>query len=164
MATLYSSDTLHHPGLAVTGRSPRLCSQQRCYPKFHPPVGCGVCTVQYSVSAVLWVISSGFEIPMTLCPYYPHMFRSVNSLCPGTTRTPFIEKVLEERGSSLAKAAKPYPLGRLGSCQDMSNAVLFLASTKSSYITGTSLVVDGGITALGSWAGYAWCNTVEANM
>ena len=44
--------------------------------------------------------------------------------------------------------AEAIPLGRLGSPQDMANAVLFLLSDRASYITGTELVVDGG-----TWAG-----------
>ncbi len=40
------------------------------------------------------------------------------------------------------------PLGRIGTPGDMANACLFLLSDKASYITGTELIVDGGITAL----------------
>ena len=44
--------------------------------------------------------------------------------------------------------AESIPLGRLGSPQDMANAVLFLLSDRASFVTGTELVVDGG-----TWAG-----------
>jgi NAD(P)-dependent dehydrogenase (short-subunit alcohol dehydrogenase family) len=39
------------------------------------------------------------------------------------------------------------PMGRMGTAQDVANAALFLVSDEASYITGTELVVDGGVTA-----------------
>ena len=47
-----------------------------------------------------------------------------------------------------AEIAKAIPLGRLGAAQDQADACLFLLSDKASYITGTELIVDGGLTAL----------------
>ena len=47
-----------------------------------------------------------------------------------------------------AAIAGAVPLGRIGTPGDMANACLFLLSDKASYITGTELIVDGGITAL----------------
>jgi 3-oxoacyl-[acyl-carrier protein] reductase len=46
------------------------------------------------------------------------------------------------------KTAAAIPLGRVGSTQNMSDAILFLLSERASYITGTELVVDGGLLAL----------------
>jgi len=67
----------------------------------------------------------------------------VNAVSPGYTRTPMIasvpEKVLEP---IIAKT----PLGRLAEIQDIANAVLFLASDESEFITGQVLRVDGGLT------------------
>jgi NAD(P)-dependent dehydrogenase (short-subunit alcohol dehydrogenase family) len=42
-------------------------------------------------------------------------------------------------------------MGRMGSAWDVANAALFLASDESSYITGTELIVDGGLTAATAW-------------
>ena len=48
------------------------------------------------------------------------------------------------RGSFIADMESAIPLGRLGSARDVANAFLFLASDEASYITGTTIVVDGG--------------------
>ncbi len=53
------------------------------------------------------------------------------------------DRMLELRG----RFAKSTPLGRMGSSADVANALLFLASDESSYITGAELVVDGGLMA-----------------
>ena len=50
--------------------------------------------------------------------------------------------------SKLEAAARAVPLGRVGTPQDMANAVLFLLSDRASFITGTELIVDGGRLAL----------------
>ena len=66
-----------------------------------------------------------------------------NAVSPGYTRTPMIESVP-------AKVLEPIiartPLGRLAEIQDIANAVLFLASDESAFITGQVLRVDGGLT------------------
>jgi 3-oxoacyl-[acyl-carrier protein] reductase len=66
----------------------------------------------------------------------------VNAVSPGYTRTPMIESVP-------AKVLEPIiartPLGRLAEIQDIANAVLFLASDESAFITGQVLRVDGGL-------------------
>ena len=65
----------------------------------------------------------------------------VNALCPGFIDTPIIP---EESKLALAAAT---PVKRLGKAEEMAKAVLFLASDDSSYMTGNSLIVDGGYTA-----------------
>lgn len=68
----------------------------------------------------------------------------VNCVCPGFTRTPMAEALLldPERHSRLVGM---HPLGRLGTPEDIANAVVFLASDLSSWITGQALAVDGGL-------------------
>lgn len=67
----------------------------------------------------------------------------VNCVLPGTTDTPMIrmENVTEE---SLQETAKTFPLKRFATPDDIANAIVFLLSNASMFITGTELVVDGG--------------------
>lgn len=71
----------------------------------------------------------------------------VNCVLPGTTDTPLIRtaNVTEEQ---LAENAKTFPLKRFGTPQDMANAIVYLLSDASSFVTGTELVVDGGYSLL----------------
>ncbi|AZE92912.1 3-oxoacyl-ACP reductase [Pseudomonas orientalis] len=71
----------------------------------------------------------------------------VNCICPGDTLTPMLFNEAEQLGlekNSLVEAAATRPLGRAGLPSEIASAVLFLASTDSSFITGEGLVVDGG--------------------
>ncbi|MDB5529960.1 MAG: short-chain dehydrogenase/reductase [Devosia sp.] len=67
---------------------------------------------------------------------------TVNGVEPGNIMT---EGIQEHRGDAhIASMVAAIPLGRLGSVRDVANAFLFLASDEASYITGTTIVVDGG--------------------
>lgn len=68
-----------------------------------------------------------------------------NIVSPGFVPTPAYD-YLGITAESLEPVIQQIPLGRLGTTQDIANAVAFLASTDSSYITATELVVDGGLT------------------
>ncbi|MEV7289685.1 SDR family NAD(P)-dependent oxidoreductase [Streptomyces sp. NPDC093252] len=70
----------------------------------------------------------------------------VNLVAPGTVRTP----AWEGRGDILDAVRDLYPLGRVGEPEDIAAAVAFLASRDAAWITGTTLVVDGGLTAVDS--------------
>ena len=76
----------------------------------------------------------------------------VNSVHPGAIDTPMVHTMLahhDEDGQKRAmeKMAQMHPMGRLGQPIDIANAILFLASDASSFMTGSEVVVDGGITA-----------------
>ena len=69
-----------------------------------------------------------------------------NSICPGPIETPLLAELLsdpERRNRRLVHI----PIGRFGRAQEIANGALFLASDESSFMTGSQLVIDGGITA-----------------
>lgn len=68
---------------------------------------------------------------------------TVNAIAPGPTLTPMTESWLPQKK---AKLIEGIPLGRIGSPSDVANAALFLASDEASFITGTCLDVNGGLT------------------
>ncbi|MBS5718874.1 MAG: SDR family oxidoreductase, partial [Megasphaera micronuciformis] len=72
----------------------------------------------------------------------------VNALCPGDVMTPLVEKQLAEDPSlSLGDMASVYPLGRIATADEVGKVVTFLLSDDASFITGTALPVDGGLTS-----------------
>ena len=65
----------------------------------------------------------------------------VNAVAPGVTRTDMVAALPE---NMVAPLLQRIPLARMGEAEDIANAVVFLASDKSSYITGAVIPVDGG--------------------
>lgn len=80
--------------------------------------------------------------------YGRHGIRS-NAICPGTIETETRREEMEEAGGSETRDEwlEQYPVGRFGRPSDVAEAALFLASDRSRFISGTKLVVDGGLTA-----------------
>lgn len=70
----------------------------------------------------------------------------VNALCPGPLRTELLMKYLDTEEKRQRRLVH-IPIGRFGEADEIAQTVVFLASDESSYITGTSFTVDGGITA-----------------
>ncbi len=70
-----------------------------------------------------------------------------NCVLPGPTQSP-MQARWEENPEGLQSLEKAIPLGRVGAVDDMANACMFLLSDKAGWITGTELIVDGGVTAL----------------
>jgi NAD(P)-dependent dehydrogenase (short-subunit alcohol dehydrogenase family) len=68
---------------------------------------------------------------------------NVNCICPGAIKTG-MTKGLEENETMLKQTLMVIPAGRMGDPIDIANAALYLASDESDYVTGTSIVVDGG--------------------
>lgn len=72
----------------------------------------------------------------------------VNAVAPGAIETDMITRFAGEEGSDMrAGLASMHPMGRMGKANEIADAVLFLASDAASFITGTSLKVEGGFLA-----------------
>jgi 2-keto-3-deoxy-L-fuconate dehydrogenase len=76
----------------------------------------------------------------------------VNAICPGTVHTPFVEGYLERNFAATKdeernKLHARQPLGRMGRPDEIAAAALYLASDEAAFITGSTLVIDGGWTA-----------------
>lgn len=93
--------------------------------------------------------SKGALVPLVkqiALDYGPHI--RANLICPGPIDTPLIwdsAKAFPNPEEAVNDAAKGTALDRLGTPEDVAKAALFLASEESSFITGTSITVDGGI-------------------
>ena len=73
-----------------------------------------------------------------------------NCVCPGFVDTPMFEGFLAEQpapAAARARAATRTPLGRIGTPRDVADGFVYLASDDAAWITGTALVIDGGLTA-----------------
>jgi len=98
--------------------------------------------------AVAYCASKGAVVLLSKAMAIDHGPRiRVNCVCPGDTDTGMLRAEAAQLGADpdrfLADASKR-PLGRVGSPEEIAQAVLYLASDASSFVTGTALVVDGG--------------------
>ena len=69
----------------------------------------------------------------------------VNALCPGPVNTPLLQELFAADQERAARRLVHVPMGRFAEPEEMANAVLFLASDESSFITASTFLVDGGI-------------------
>jgi NAD(P)-dependent dehydrogenase (short-subunit alcohol dehydrogenase family) len=97
----------------------------------------------------LYTAAKGALISMTRSLAAEHGCHGVrvNALCPGSTETEHWEPIKRANPDVVANVSKLYPLGRIAQPAEIANAALFLASDEASFVTGSVLVVDGGITA-----------------
>jgi meso-butanediol dehydrogenase/(S,S)-butanediol dehydrogenase/diacetyl reductase len=70
----------------------------------------------------------------------------VNAVCPGPVETPALRPVLM-MPTAIDEYAKLVPMGRIAKPEEIAAVVAFLASDDASYVTGTTIIVDGGVTA-----------------
>ncbi len=71
----------------------------------------------------------------------------VNAVCPGTVDSPWVRRLVEEAGESLDALRARQPMGRLGTPEEIAESVAYLASERAAFVTGSVLVIDGGLTA-----------------
>jgi len=98
---------------------------------------------------VAYCASKGAVIALTRALAIDHVGQGVrvNAVCPGTVDSPWVRRLVDEVGESLDALRARQPMGRLGSTEEIAKAVLYLASDDAAFITGSGLVIDGGLTA-----------------
>jgi NAD(P)-dependent dehydrogenase (short-subunit alcohol dehydrogenase family) len=104
----------------------------------------GAATSQISYSA-----SKGAVLSMTreLGVQFARQGVRVNALCPGPVNTPLLQELFAQDAVSAQRRLVHVPMGRFGEPEEMAAAVAFLASDDSSFMTATTFLVDGGISA-----------------
>ena len=144
---------------AVNAKGTFLCS--RAAARAMVAAGRGSIINQGSVAAVVGVAnfatycaSKGAVVALTRSMSVDLAPRGVrvNVICPGTVYTPLMEPMLRARGNGdmaagLALTTAKYPIGRLGTPEEIAAVALFLACDDSSFLTGSVITADGGMTS-----------------
>jgi NAD(P)-dependent dehydrogenase (short-subunit alcohol dehydrogenase family) len=101
-----------------------------------------------ATSQTAYTASKGAVLAMTreIAVEYARKGIRCNALCPGPIETPLLLALLSDEEKRQRRFVH-IPMGRLGHAEELAKAALFLASDDSSYMTGASLIIDGGITA-----------------
>jgi len=101
-----------------------------------------------ATAQIAYTASKGGVLSMTreIAVEYARRGIRANAICPGPIDTPLLAPLMSDP-EKRARRLVHIPMGRLGKPEEIARAALFLASDESSFITGTALVVDGGITA-----------------
>jgi NAD(P)-dependent dehydrogenase (short-subunit alcohol dehydrogenase family) len=101
-----------------------------------------------ATSQTAYTASKGAVLAMTreIAVEYARRGVRCNALCPGPIDTPLLAQLLADPVQRQRRFVH-IPMGRLGRAEELAKAALFLASDDSSFMTGASLLVDGGITA-----------------
>lgn len=101
-----------------------------------------------ATSQTAYTASKGAVLAMTreIAVEYARKGIRCNALCPGPIDTPLLAELLSDPARRQRRLVH-IPMGRLGQAEELAKAALFLASDDSSFMTGASLIVDGGITA-----------------
>lgn len=106
-------------------------------------------TSDFSEPAVHYTASKAGVVGLTrhmAVELAPHGIR-VNCVCPGVIDTPML-RVMDDREAGERYLREGVPLGRLGTADEVADAIVFLASPAAAYITGVALPIDGGATLL----------------
>jgi len=97
---------------------------------------------------IAYTASKGAVLSLTreVAVVYARQGLRANALCPGPVMTPLLASFLADEGARDRRLVH-IPMGRFGEPGEIADGALFLASDESSWMTGQSLIVDGGITA-----------------
>lgn len=99
-------------------------------------------------ASVVYAASKGAVINLTRALSTDHAPQGirVNAICPGTIATPPVQRMMADQ-DAYKRNIEAHALGRLGEPSEIANAALWLASDESSFVSGESIVVDGGLRA-----------------
>ncbi len=102
-----------------------------------------------ATSQISYTASKGAVLSMTreLAVEFARRGVRVNALCPGPVETPLLMRLFDETPGALERRLVHLPMGRLARAREIVNGALFLASDESSYVSGSTFLVDGGLTA-----------------
>jgi NAD(P)-dependent dehydrogenase (short-subunit alcohol dehydrogenase family) len=102
-----------------------------------------------ATSQISYTASKGAVLSMTreLAVQFARENVRVNALCPGPVETPLLLSIFGDDPAALERRRAHWPTGRLAKPREIVNGALFLASDESSYVTGSTFLVDGGLTA-----------------
>jgi NAD(P)-dependent dehydrogenase (short-subunit alcohol dehydrogenase family) len=102
-----------------------------------------------ATSQISYTASKGAVLAMSreLAVQFARENIRVNSLCPGPVETPLLLRIFGDDPAALERRRIHWPTGRLAKPREIVNGALFLASDESSYVNGSTFLVDGGLTA-----------------
>ncbi|MDX6475664.1 MAG: hypothetical protein QOH95_1175 [Gaiellaceae bacterium] len=102
-----------------------------------------------ATSQISYTASKGAVLSMTreLAVQFARENIRVNALCPGPVETPLLLSIFGDDPAALERRRAHWPMGRLAKPREIVNGALFLASDDASYVTGSTFLVDGGLTA-----------------
>jgi NAD(P)-dependent dehydrogenase (short-subunit alcohol dehydrogenase family) len=108
-----------------------------------------VAIVGAATSQISYTASKGAVLAMTreLAVQFAREGIRINALCPGPVETPLLLSIYGDDPAALERRRIHWPTGRLAKPREVVNGALFLASDESSYVTGSTFLVDGGLTA-----------------
>jgi NAD(P)-dependent dehydrogenase (short-subunit alcohol dehydrogenase family) len=108
-----------------------------------------VALVGAATSQISYTASKGAVLSMSreLAVQFARRGVRVNALCPGPVETPLLHSIFGDDPAALDLRRRHWPTGRLAKPAEIVQAALFLASDESSYVNGTTFLVDGGLTA-----------------
>ncbi|MFP8876136.1 MAG: glucose 1-dehydrogenase [Myxococcota bacterium] len=107
-----------------------------------------VAVVGAATSQIAYTASKGGVLAMTreIAVEYARQGIRANALCPGPVNTPLLEKLLEDPAARQRRMVH-LPMGRFAEASEIARAALFLASDDSSYVSGSTFLVDGALSA-----------------
>ena len=147
--------------MSVNARGVFLCTREAVRQMLAQSPAGGVIINMSSVAATIGVdrrlpysASKGSVLALTRSVAIDFVTRGIrcNAICPGTVQTPFVEGYLARHFAGHEEEARRQlharqPIGRMGQPDEIAHAALYLASDEASFVTGSTLVIDGGWTA-----------------